>query len=101
MEWVYIAGVGLNVFGYIEFIKILGPLDNTPTLNGIKNVSAIFGLIAVAIGFSIFQWWVPIVGLVLAPILIGLLFSATLIAKLPQLAIGIGLILSVIGIISG
>jgi len=36
MEWVYVAGVGLNAFGYMRFIKMLGPLDNTPTLNGIK-----------------------------------------------------------------
>lgn len=100
MEWVYVAGIGLNAFGYMHFIKMLGPLDNTPTLNGIKNASAIGGLIAVAIGFAVFQWWVPIIGLVLAPVVISLVLSATPIATFPQIAIGMGLLLSLIGLVA-
>jgi hypothetical protein len=98
MEWVYVVGVGLNAFGYMQFIKMLGPMDNTPTLNGIKNASAIGGLIAVAIGFAVFRWWVPIIGLVLAPVVVGLVLSATPIATFPQIAIGIGLLLSIVGL---
>jgi hypothetical protein len=100
MEWVYVAGIGLNAFGYMQFIKMLGPMDNTPTLNGIKNASTIGGLISVAIGFAVFQWWVPIIGLVLAPVVIGLVLSATSIATFPQIAIGIGLLLSVVGLVA-
>jgi CHASE2 domain-containing sensor protein len=98
MEWVYVAGIGFNVFGYMRFIKMLEPM-NTPTLNGIKNISAIGGLIIIAIGFAVFQWWVPIFGLFLAPILISLVFSASTIARFPQIAIGLGLLLSVIGLV--
>lgn len=98
MEWVYIAGIGLNAFGYMRFVKMLGPLDNTPALNGIKNASAIGGLIAVAVGFAVFQWWVPVIGLVLAPVVAGLVLSGTPIAAFPQIAIGIGLVLSLVGL---
>ena len=100
MEWLYVAGVGLNAFGYMRFVKMLGPLDNTPTLRGIKNASAIGGLIAVAIGFAVFEWWVPVVALVLAPVVVGLLLSGTSVGKFPQMAIGLGLVLSLVGLLA-
>lgn len=100
MEWLYAAGIGLNAFGFQRFIRIQGPMDNTPALNGIKNASAIGGLILVAVGFFVFQWWIPIIGLVLAPVVIGLLLAATPLAAYPQLAIGLGLIMSLIGLVA-
>ena len=100
MEWLYMAGIGLNAFGYMKFVRMLGPLDNTPTLAGIKNASAIGGLVTVAVGFAVFQWWVPVVGLVLAPVVVGLLLSGTPIAAFPQIAIGIGLVLSLVGLVA-
>jgi hypothetical protein len=98
MEWLYTAGISLNAYGYMRFIRMLGPGDNTPTLNGFRDASAIGGLITVAIGFAVFQWWVPIFALVLAPVIVGLALSGTFVAAYPQIAIGVGLLLSIIGL---
>lgn len=100
MEWLYVAGIGLNAFGFQTFIQMLGPLDNTPTLNGIKTASGIGGIIFLAIGFFVFEWWIPIVGLLLAPVVIGLLLTTTPLATYPQLMIGLGLLLSLIGLLA-
>ena len=98
MEWLYILGIGTNGYGYMQFIHTQNHLDNTPALEGIKNISPIVSLVILAIGFAVFDWWVPLVGLVPAQVAIGLLLSKTPIAKNPQVAIILGGLLSIISL---
>lgn len=99
MEWIYLVGVGLNAFGYMRFIKMAGPMDNTPALSVIKLASSIGGLVFIVIGFAVFQWWVPVVGLVFAPAVLNLILSTTPFGSFPPLAVVIGHLLSLIGVL--
>lgn len=100
MEWVYIVGIGLNGYGYMQFTKLLDPIDKTTTFDGINAVSAIGGLVSVFLGFLSFEWWIPITGLFGAPVIVGLIAAFTPMAKAPLFAKGIGLFLSLVGLIA-
>ena len=100
MQWFYIFGIGLNAIGFQWFIRMQGPLDHTPTLNGIRNASVIGGIIYVLAGFFVFHWWVPIVGLFVAPVFIGLILGTSPLAAFPQMAIAIGLITSLVALLA-
>jgi len=100
MEWLYIAGLGLNGFGFMRLVEVLGPADNTPALAGIKNASLMGGLVIVAIGFAVFQWWVPVVGAFLAPVVVRVLFAPSITVVRPQAAISLGLVLSFVGLVA-
>ena len=93
MEWIYIVGLSLNGLGYMQFISMQSVLDNTPTHNAVKNISAVAGLVALAMGFVLFQWWVPLVGLLPAVTIARLVLSGTALERMPHIMIGTGLVL--------
>ena len=96
MQWLYIIGAGLNSFGFIRLSQILGPLDNTSTLVGLKLASIFGGILFFVMGFFYFDWWIPLIGWMVAPLVFFGVLKETAVFEFPQIAIISGLILSAI-----
>lgn len=75
-------------------------MDNTPVLRGLQASSAAGGFLFFIAGFFIFPWWAPLVGLFLAPFAVGVLLSPTPLRALPQAAIVLGLLLSMVALLA-
>lgn len=99
MEWLYMAGVGLNASGYYQLIRMLGPGDNTPQLIGLQVASTIGGLILFGFGFFLYDWWIPVIGVVIAPVAMAILTGFTPIGRIPQIGIIVGLSMGLLGLV--
>lgn len=99
MIWLYLLGMGLNATGFQWFVRMLGPMDRTPVLSGFQIASGIGGIIFFILGFFLFQWWIPLAAMLLAPAVIGLALGQTSLRRFPQLLIISGLSLIFISVV--
>lgn len=100
MEWLYIFGVGMNGWGFRSFMQKAGPLDNTPALNALKFSSSIGGIIFLIVGFLVFDWWVPLVGILVAPVVVHAFFASSRWMLITQTSIILGLLLCLVSVIA-
>ena len=104
--WLYIFSFGLLMGSLRSFFMKLGPMDNTPTLNGIKYVGLVSSIVLFIWGFFIFKWYVPIIAFLIASFLIQILLNlligrSTLLIFILKDHIGmlVGLILSIVALL--
>jgi hypothetical protein len=65
--WLYLISLGLLFGCFLKFRSKLGPLDNTPTLGFIKTFGALASLIFFLWGFKSFEWYIPIIAILIVP----------------------------------
>lgn len=106
--YIYILGLALLYGGFATFTKSMSALDNTPTLLSIRFIGGAASLIFFIIGFFIFNWWVPIIGILLSLLLWMIINTiafksqsfSIFIAMRSQISILFGIILCLFGLLN-
>lgn len=106
----YIYGLSLLIGAYVVFARGMGPLDkNRAVLKNIQFVGGLSSLLFTALGFWVFNWWVPLIGIISSLIFWMGIESYVRRAKSFSLLMGLrkhigmllGIIFCIIGLIRG
>jgi hypothetical protein len=95
--WLYAIGIALNTRGSNDLRRLMGPSDRgAPALGALALLGGLGGIALFILGMVAFQWWLPIVAVLLGIFVLKLVFAPSGIS--PQLFVLFGVLLAATGL---